>query len=407
MRLLFTVLILFLSSCTPSKITKYPLPEQYSKGEPIRIDVLGNMYGNMYNFELSQNTIYNSLYKDTEIVIHPYDSQSLVQKLETDFAIGQAPDIFVVWPDTLISNLIENDMILDLTYYLNSDKKWYSSFKYKQLWEPLMSEKKIYGLPVEVITENLIINNAIFKELELDPPESYEDLLDLSLKLHEHDILLFDISNWLDLSYLYQAIIIMVKSNRPNIDPYIDALYLLMELYNRKAFILDQLFAEEFLYSGSLFTKKRAAIIVNGSWLIGRIYTEMEGDITLKPIPGLSPLYNKSLIFGLGSMTYYISNKPTRSDNELREIIHYMKYLTSSIRIEKTLEDIFFISNIKVDDINNVTLESFIKEVDHYHSPPDHDFNRDIWNNKILYKIPDMLNGSLTPEELWKDVPIL
>lgn len=404
MRLFTCLFILLLLSCTPSKFKKNPLPEQYTKGEPIIINTLGNNIQQLNRGKISEKLTYNSLYQDTEIIFHTYDSQSLIQKLETDFAMGQAPDIFAVWPDKLISNLIDNEMLLELTPYLNSDQKWFSSFKYGQLWEPVMSNEKIYGLPIEAITENIIINNRIFDEYQLETPETLEDIFSISKELIKHNIIPFDISNWLDLSYLYQALIVMVKSNRPDTNAYIEALYLLIELYDMDAFTLEKILSEKNDYSGSLFVRDRAAMMINGSWLIGRVYTELDGNISLQPLPGLAPAYKKSIIFGLGSMTYYISNIPTRSDNELREIVNYIKFLTSDTTINKTLENIFFLSNIRVDDPNNVIMDNFIKEADVYHSPPDHDFDRDIWNNNILYKIPDILNHNLTPEEIWREV---
>lgn len=400
------IIIIFFTSCSPKNITKHPLPDEYSKVDSIEIHILGHTSETEFSEKPYNIDNFVSLYNNTEIIIHPYNSESLLLKLEADFATGQAPDIFAVWPGKLITNFIKRDMILDLTPYLEKDPEWYGSFKYKELWEPVSYNGKIYGLPIEGITENLFINHKVFRDEGLVPPETFTDLIIVCKELSSRNIVPLDISSWPDLSFLYQALISSFENDPTDINPYIDALYMLKRLYDSGAFNMESVTRLDTLRSGELLISGNTAMMFNGSWILNKVYRAIGKDLLIRPFPSVNNKDIRSMIFGLGSTTYYISNDPTRSYEETKEIINFAKHLTNTKTVSGTILQEYYLSNIPLIGKQEITdlFPNLLQLTDFFSSPPDHKFDRNLWYDKILYRIPELLDGSLTPEKLWDEV---
>lgn len=396
--------LLLSGACSRKELIKHDLPGELLKGTPVTIHLLGHTLESSDDDDPHDLANYVPLYSGSEINVQPYNPESLLLKLQADFATGQAPDIFAVWPGDLIKGFIEKGLIMNLTPYLEEDVQWFESFQYSELWKPVTYGEAIYGLPVEGITEQLMINKEVFASEDLLPPETFLEWLTLCRVLNEREIIPLDISGWLDLSFLYQSLIAVLESEGISNNPKVDALYKLIELYEAGGFSLHNDMRQDTHRSGEKLMEGKAAMMINGSWAINEVHHELGENLELMPFPSIEKGSGSTMIFGLGSTTYYISEDPTRSPEERAELINLAKHLTSSRTVSKTVADEYVLSNIALEGKEELVhiFPHILTMSDVHITPPDHGFDRNFWYEKILYRLPLVLNGNLVPEQLWE-----
>lgn len=403
--ILLYLTLLFSCACSQKELIKHELPEIFLSGTPVSIKLLGHTLESSTDDDPHDLDNYEPLYDGSAVIVHPYNPESLLLKLQADFATGQAPDIFAVWPGDLIKGFIEKGLIMNLTPYLQEDRKWFERFQYSELWDPVTFGGNIYGLPVEGITEQLMINKEIFDREELHPPHTFDQLLELCLKLNNKGITPLDISGWLDLSFLYQSLIAVLQSEGNSEDPKVEALYKLIQLYEAGGFNLNNDMRQDTHRSGEMLMKGEAAMMINGSWAINEVHKEIGENLILMPFPQIRVGSKSTMIFGLGSTTYYISEDPTRSQEELDELINLAKHLTNSGTVSKTVADEYILSNIPLGEKEELShiFPKILTMSETHMTPPDHGYDRLFWYENILYRLPLVLNGKLTPEQLWEE----
>lgn len=164
--------------------------------------------------------------------------------LKTDFAQGNDPDIFGLWPGSDITRLINAHKVMDLTGILNQDMKWKKNFYEDSLKEKVV-DNKIYGVPLEIIYEGLFVNKDIFEKYNVKIPTTYDELLAAVDQLKAHKIIPIAYNTTSEGSYLYQNIVMKlagkkvienpIKDGRLD-DAYIKGMEYMQQLYKRNAF---------------------------------------------------------------------------------------------------------------------------------------------------------------------------
>lgn len=351
-----------------------------------------------------------------EVINESVQGDDFLSKIKADFASGNDPDVFGLWPGSDIRGLINANKVADLTDLVNDDILWKKSFNEK-LWGYATYNNKIYGIPLEGIYEGLFVNKSKFNMLQLDLPQTYEDLKNSIVKLREHDIIPIAFNSLSEGSFIYQNIIMKIGGKYNVENPiingkinscYIEGLKIMKELYNLKSFP-DKYNSLSNKDRDSLFIDEKAAMIVQGSWLIGKLPNDLKQNIEFIPFPIIKggQVNNPSYIFGFGCGTFYISNSAWNDNYKKSKSIRLLKYLTSkesSTIFTSKLGMFCNNSNFQSDIIKDEFARNCIENVNNAKEligPPDSYVDRSLWEDIIIKNLSDFLEGKKQSNDLW------
>lgn len=363
------------------------------------------------------NDIFNSFMDanpDIEIVNESLFGDDFLIKLKTDFATGNDPDVFGLWPGSDIMSLVQADKVADLTDILNADPAWKQSFE-DAMWYHTTFNDRIYGLPVELIFEGLFVNIDLFERFNVKVPTNFEELKEAVRVFRAHRIIPIAFNCKSEGTYIYQNAAMMMADDNAIENPiadgkinhcYIDAMYLMQELYKLDAFP-DDLFTMTSVERNNLFINKKAAMIVQGSWFVSNFSQDMNVDIV--PFPELSKSSENypRMIYGLGCGTFYMSKRASDNPAKQEASIRLLRALTSKDTATLLAEKTGMMSNVKIFDFdidyNRLTRKgmAIMSVAKKLVGPPDSYLPRSIWESTIVQNFPYMLEGKLSPEELW------
>src|SRR5258708_7631375 len=103
-------------------------------------------------------------------------------KLQTAFASGQGPDIFIISPGDFL-RYYNGGVLVDLTSYMEDAAK--NDF-FPNVMETRIVDEKIYGVPFEVVPLAMYYSPKAFEEAglsESDIPKTWDQLLEIAHKL--------------------------------------------------------------------------------------------------------------------------------------------------------------------------------------------------------------------------------
>lgn len=114
-----------------------------------------------------------------ETVFIPKESDYL-DRLSTDIASGDAPDLFMQYGGTNCLDYVKEGVVLNLTPYLEADQTWYNGFASAN-WGSVDFGKYgyegIYGTPTSSYEVLLYYNADYLKANNLEVPQSWDDLM--------------------------------------------------------------------------------------------------------------------------------------------------------------------------------------------------------------------------------------
>ncbi|MBP3888251.1 MAG: extracellular solute-binding protein [Cellulosilyticum sp.] len=341
--------------------------------------------------------------------------------LKTDFANGNDPNIFGLWPGSDFNLLVEEGKVADLTDLLMNNPSWYSLFK-ETTWDTVTVDERIYGLPIELIYEGLFINRDLFEAYQVKIPTNYEELLEAIKIFRANNIIPIAYNQTAEGSYIYQNMVMKLGGKEDVENPFdedgklkpcfCEGMYYMKELYELGAFPTNWYSLDD-KSRNELFLDKKAAMIVQGSWLIGENVLD-SNDITVEVVPFPDMPNGKAdstaIIYGCGNGIFHMSSAAWE-DTRLRDhCITILKELTSPSNVAILAEDAGFISNIDLgqyapeETIMGKKGDDLIARSNELVGAVDWYINRNIWENLIIKKFSSILRGTLTPEALCKQV---
>jgi raffinose/stachyose/melibiose transport system substrate-binding protein len=347
------------------------------------------------------------------------DNDDFLFTLKTDFAQGNDPDVFGLWPGSDRRLLIKAGKIADLTEELNRESDWKNSF-YNEAWKYDTYEGKIYGIPAEIIYEGLFINKDIFEKYKIKLPESYEDLKVAIKEIKDKGIVPIAFNCTPEGTFLYQNIVMKLGGLEDTENPYdkgnIKECYLrgmeyVRELYKMGAFPSNA-FTLDDKSRNELFIQKKAAMIVQGSWFIGESALKAN-DSTVDIIP--FPYFKEgkadktAIVYGIGNGNFHISKKAYEDENKRRASIKLLKYLTSKERAETIVNPTGSISNIRgmeknPQDLLSIKGKKLIDNSRQLIGPVDSFMERTSWEKVLVKDFPLMLEEKLSPIDVFKEM---
>jgi len=116
-----------------------------------------------------------------ELLYVPNQEYMNGSKLQTAFASGQGPDVFIISPGDFL-RYYNGGVLVDLSQYMEDGAK--KDF-FDNVMETRIVDGKIYGLPMEVEPMAMYYSHKAFSEAKLseaDVPKTWDELIEVSKK---------------------------------------------------------------------------------------------------------------------------------------------------------------------------------------------------------------------------------
>lgn len=354
-------------------------------------------------------------YPNIAVVNESLFGEDFLPKIKTDFASGNDPDVFGLWPGSDIYALIKANKVADLTGLLEQDKSWKRSFN-PSMWDYTTIDNKIYGLPVEVIFECMFVNRDLFEKYNIQYPDNYEDLKSAVYLFRSRGIDPIAFNTYSEGTYLYQNLIPMIGGKDGTEQPFengevkkchIIAMNYVKELYDMGAFPSNCLTMTNY-ERNTLFKQKKAAMIVQGSWYIGDFEAD-DNTIDIIPIPYIEGYesFKNTMVYGLGGGTFHMSETVLSDSSKYEASVKLLKALTSPEVAATFASETGMISNVSIDEYNvdyrdlTVKGRKMLDESEHLVGVPDSFVDRTSWENDISQQFPLFLLGKISADEMW------
>ncbi len=415
--LLFILIFLLAASCknTIGEETLQISREKENEADKITLRFISSWGGVDSKAETLQSLFvkYTNENQNIEIINESLFGEDFLPKIKTDFASGNSPDVFGLWPGSDIRALIKAEKVADLTGLMNENPEWKNNFK-SSMWMYTTYEEKIYGLPFETIFEALFINKDLFEQCSAPIPETYADLKRAVDIFRENGIIPIAYNSLAEGTYLYQNILSVLAGKDIIENPFAEeageyfkkAMELTRELYKMGAFP-GECFTMTNHERNLLFQQKKAAMIVQGSWFIGN-FKDSDDSVDIVHFPyiegGKSP--PRIMIYGIGNGCFHISSEAYNSDKR-EACVDLLKMLTSKETAAVFAEQTGMLSSVDIRDYkinyNRLTRKGqlLINNSRQFVGPPDSFVDRTVWEEVIAADMPYMLEGEMGVDELW------
>jgi raffinose/stachyose/melibiose transport system substrate-binding protein len=352
--------------------------------------------------------------ENIEIVNESLFGEDFLPKIKTDFASGNSPDVFGLWPGSDIRALIRAGKVADLSGLMEKNPEWKETFKGSTL-EYTTYDGKIYGLPFETIFEVLFINKDLFELYSVPVPETYEQLKNAVVVFRKNGIVPIAYNSLSEGTYLYQNMVahlagkkIVENPSHPELGKYYKtAMEYMRELYRLEAFPEDA-FTMTNQERNSLFQEKKAAMIVQGSWFIGNFRDDDETvDVVYFPYPEEGNAPPHTMIHGLGNGCFYISSDSYTDSVKQEASIKLLRMLTSKETAAIFAKQTGMLSSVDIRefkiDYNRLTRRGqlLINNGRQFIGPPDSFVDRTVWDEVISEGMPYVLVGEWEIDYLW------
>ncbi|HTK08773.1 MAG TPA: sugar ABC transporter substrate-binding protein [Ktedonobacteraceae bacterium] len=317
-------------------------PAQLATGGPATLTVMGwSSTTAEDNLVRSQLADFQRLYPS--IKVHWISvTGNYVDKMSILAAKNQLPDVFFMRPD-MASIYISKQKLLDLSPYMQRDHVQTNAY-YPALFTPFMCNSTVYGIPKDWNTLGLVYNKTLFQKAGLPFPNStwtWNDLRTAARKLTyrssdgiaHYGISLPDSSSrWLAFLFANNGSVLDASQKKSAFDTplAIDAMtfYSSMQLQDHSSVLPGSLNAS---WAGQVFGEQRAAMVIEGGWLIPYL-KESYPQVTygFAPLP-LSPQNKRANLLFTNAWAASATTKYAEASWDL------IRYMTSSAAQKNTL----------------------------------------------------------------------
>ena len=133
-------------------------------------------YNTFINTKLA---VYEQMHPDIKFNIISAQNQEYKEKIKIVVGSEDTPDIFFSWVGDFTERFIREDLILDLTPYLEADPEWKDSFIESQLEQYVNADGMQYGIPFRLDCKLFFYNKAIFDEHNLTVPTTWDEFINV------------------------------------------------------------------------------------------------------------------------------------------------------------------------------------------------------------------------------------
>ncbi|MCM8786506.1 MAG: extracellular solute-binding protein [Candidatus Omnitrophica bacterium] len=277
-------------------------------------------------------------------------SEAYAQKVRSAAQGRNLPDIFgILGEKREFASFIKANLILDLTPYMEKDfSNWKNSFFPEAI---MVNEFKknntygvkpgVYGVPIDVMTIQLLYNKKLFEKIGLDPekpPQDFDEFLKIGEKINDKDFLGL-VSGWSEI-WLIECFLTSYAINIMGYEKVIDTIKGKVSYTDSdwiKVFELFQKMREAKLLSNDIvgmvnktaeqiFANNKALFAFNGSWCVN-VYKTMNPKLEYGVF--LPPKVNKDnpmVIRGGAGSSFMVNSASTKKE----KAIEFLRWLTET-----------------------------------------------------------------------------
>jgi len=326
-------------------------------------------------------------------------NSSFYTNLQVDFASGNETDLVSTKPGYTIGELITRGKITSLPY----DEKKHSKEAGKYI-----SGGNVYGISLEKYYSGLLVNYDLLESLGLAVPKTYDELLDISGKLKEKNIIPISCSLGENQSLIYQSLICGFEgsekisdciSENCISDGYLWGLEAFKELYSRGVFSADALEISDDECIRRFKDGEAAMLFVKSGHKGKNELMDFENNTGLIPFPPYHLKFAEDTkLCSLGDATFYWS-KSRYNDVEKQDILQELfEFIINEDNVK------FFSENAKVLSYGTENSQEyeFLNEAA-IQLLPWRALDELKWYNCIEHKINNILLNEIEPAQVIKD----
>ncbi|MDO5423090.1 MAG: extracellular solute-binding protein [Eubacteriales bacterium] len=277
-------------------------------------------------------------------------------RLSTDFASGDAPNIFLEYGGANLVDYLDAGYLLNLEPYLEADPEWYAGFK-ENGWSTCLFEdygyEGIYGVPSETYQILLYYNKDILEQNGLEPPTTWEELMDACAVLKEAGIDPFAVGEKDIWRFGHLHTILSLKSYGADVAQKLGngemtydseemiAIYQMIKDMVDNGYLGSNLLSTDKGMEDSLFEEGKAAFKYDGSWFPASLEQSGSDLYTEQKIGVVSfPVVNEEyphVEMGGTTDAYYVSTL-NATEEQIQASVVFLKYLASVEYIEGLIQ---------------------------------------------------------------------
>ncbi|MFR5600999.1 MAG: ABC transporter substrate-binding protein [Lachnospiraceae bacterium] len=120
---------------------------------------------------------YEAMHPEIKFEITSAQNQEYKEKIKIVVGGEDTPDIFFSWVGDFTERFIREDLILDLTPYLEADQEWKDSLIESQIAQYTNSDGMVYGIPFRLDCKLFFYNAKMFEEHNLEVPTTWDEFI--------------------------------------------------------------------------------------------------------------------------------------------------------------------------------------------------------------------------------------
>lgn len=99
------------------------------------------------------------------------------EKIKVTIGTDDAPDIFFSWAGEFTERFIREDLVMDLTPYLEKDTEWKDSLMASQVAEYTTDDGMVYGIPFRLNAKMFFYNKDLFTKHNVAVPATWDEFI--------------------------------------------------------------------------------------------------------------------------------------------------------------------------------------------------------------------------------------
>lgn len=181
---LAAVMVLSMAACgggtgtTAVNSTEEKTTEAKASGEQKVIKFMHRFPDEPYNsFIESKLHEYEAMHPEIKFEITSAQNQEYKEKIKIVVGGDDTPDIFFSWVGDFTERFIREDLILDLTPYMEADQQWKDSLIESQIEQYINKDGMLYGIPFRLDCKLFFYNSKIFEENNIEVPKTWDEFM--------------------------------------------------------------------------------------------------------------------------------------------------------------------------------------------------------------------------------------
>jgi raffinose/stachyose/melibiose transport system substrate-binding protein len=275
-------------------------------------------------------------------------SEAYAQKVRVAAQGANLPDIFAILGEKRdLASFIKAGLILDLTSYMQEDSfRWEGLFYPKAIAVNSFSKDDsygvspgIYGVPIDIMTIQMLYNKSLFKSLGLNPnnpPKDFTEILNIAKKIKEEGLQGF-VSGFSEVWLVYcfaenyafnimgpEKMLATIKGEVPYTDSdWVRVLELFKDM-QESGLLAKGIVTMVNKTAEQLFANEKAVFAFNGSWSVN-VYKAMNPKLNYDVFFPPRASYNYPMVIRGGAGSSFVVN--ARSPNK-KEAVNFLRWLT-------------------------------------------------------------------------------